>query len=1154
MAIDRRTLKLLWGRAGNRCSFPDCRSELSVPGDHSDTDAVIGEICHIIAGRKGGPRGTSQMSLADRDKVGNLILLCPTHHSLVDAQKRRFTPAALRKMKAEHELWVRRTLSTWKSHSTPLRAPRLGPPLPSDYVRTEHFRAAKKEILRAPAILTFVGGPGVGKSSLAAALCHDAAVRAAYPDGSLWITLGSELLDLTPTLVDFIEVLSGTRPGFHGPAAAAAHLRTLVGDRRMLVILDDVWEAFQIEPFLDGYTACCRIVTTRNSSLTPATSRCFRISAMRYTQATQLVANGLPTPGISDERSLLSLAQRLGGWPFLLKLANSALRQRVHDANQLLSDALMDLAAAFDAAGVTAIDKVPAFERNQSVAQTLHVSIDRLLPSERARLAELSIFPEDIAIPLSEIGALWNSTAGLDPTRTIELCLRLYDRSLVTNLDLAARTLTLHDLVRKYLRDIHRNDLGHWNLQFANAMGDWRHFTIAVRYRWQQLAYHLSQAGEEVRLRDLLCDGHWLRAKLEAIGINGVITDFSYVPGEDLASIRDALRLSTEALAADTAQLASQLYGRLLDLEDGIFRRVLHTVASATPEPWLRPTLPRLTSPRSPLVLNLSTGFAQFGRENMTALAISDDARLAASGSSNGMVRLWNLQEPASPTTFTTKAGWVRAVALDSNSRYVSAVSSGTQSSCDKRTILQTWDIATQRLVARCAWPTGTKGSPAATIPDRALVDMGGSSRAGVVVIGQRSWELPTDWSVSAAAVTSDATHAAVADLNSSKTRFFDVTHQKQYSSIRAGQWISALAVTNDFKTLLAGYFNGTLKIWDTESRKKIRTIEGHIGAVQAAAITPDGRYAVAASNAGTFALWDLRRGDFRRDPSDHREAITELACNVSGTLVLSGDYDGYLKAWNAETGELLHSVRAHREQVTALKLCRQDTLAVSCSRDGSIIVRDTETFKTRYSIKTDDIGACDVAILEDRYVVCGMWYGIVAVLDLATGESGSARGENPTTIVRVLPTGRNGEVVLAFEIGPPQLFNVFTATFGDTVSGRLFASILNGHKIISYVWKKDIVTLHDEVENRQICSLRCGNDWFADLLVDDSLAFAFSCGRGRNLRVWDLRAAKCHASYIADTSLLCCAISKNMRRIAAGDAAGRVHFLELVEASHSCR
>ncbi len=101
-----RTLKILFARSGNKCAEPDCKQLLVVPGTSLSCEAVVGEIAHIYAFSETGPRGSHDMSKAARNEASNLILLCPTHHRLVDAQHESY-PATLLlqwKKQAEREL------------------------------------------------------------------------------------------------------------------------------------------------------------------------------------------------------------------------------------------------------------------------------------------------------------------------------------------------------------------------------------------------------------------------------------------------------------------------------------------------------------------------------------------------------------------------------------------------------------------------------------------------------------------------------------------------------------------------------------------------------------------------------------------------------------------------------------------------------------------------------------------------------------------------------------------------------------------------------------------------------------------------------------------------------------------------------------------
>lgn len=80
--------------------------------DASETDdeSLVGEACHIVASSNDGPRGDSPLTPEQRDKYGNLILLCNVHHKQIDDQYVAFSTEKLTTLKRTHEDWVRTRL------------------------------------------------------------------------------------------------------------------------------------------------------------------------------------------------------------------------------------------------------------------------------------------------------------------------------------------------------------------------------------------------------------------------------------------------------------------------------------------------------------------------------------------------------------------------------------------------------------------------------------------------------------------------------------------------------------------------------------------------------------------------------------------------------------------------------------------------------------------------------------------------------------------------------------------------------------------------------------------------------------------------------------------------------------------------------------
>jgi hypothetical protein len=110
--IPEKDIKLLWGRAAERCTFPDCRTALSRTPEGEAADYPLGEQAHIVSHAKGGVRDDGSVPEEERDRYENLILLCRHHHVVIDREPGIYTIARLQEMKTEHERWVSESLAT----------------------------------------------------------------------------------------------------------------------------------------------------------------------------------------------------------------------------------------------------------------------------------------------------------------------------------------------------------------------------------------------------------------------------------------------------------------------------------------------------------------------------------------------------------------------------------------------------------------------------------------------------------------------------------------------------------------------------------------------------------------------------------------------------------------------------------------------------------------------------------------------------------------------------------------------------------------------------------------------------------------------------------------------------------------------------------
>jgi hypothetical protein len=91
------TIKRLFAVSGNECAFPRCKQPLI------ENNTVVGEMCHIKGEKPKAARYDPNQTDRERDSFENLILLCGTHHTIIDGDEKKYTVERLTAMKAKHK-------------------------------------------------------------------------------------------------------------------------------------------------------------------------------------------------------------------------------------------------------------------------------------------------------------------------------------------------------------------------------------------------------------------------------------------------------------------------------------------------------------------------------------------------------------------------------------------------------------------------------------------------------------------------------------------------------------------------------------------------------------------------------------------------------------------------------------------------------------------------------------------------------------------------------------------------------------------------------------------------------------------------------------------------------------------------------------------
>ena len=104
MPVSEKIKKIIWAKSAAKCSI--CREDLLLDGESGDLTHLVGEVAHIVAEKKDGPRGESPLSLEQRNSESNLLLLCLEHHKIIDDDPDSYPKNKLSEIKEKHESWV----------------------------------------------------------------------------------------------------------------------------------------------------------------------------------------------------------------------------------------------------------------------------------------------------------------------------------------------------------------------------------------------------------------------------------------------------------------------------------------------------------------------------------------------------------------------------------------------------------------------------------------------------------------------------------------------------------------------------------------------------------------------------------------------------------------------------------------------------------------------------------------------------------------------------------------------------------------------------------------------------------------------------------------------------------------------------------------
>jgi WD40 repeat protein len=149
----------------------------------------------------------------------------------------------------------------------------------------------------------------------------------------------------------------------------------------------------------------------------------------------------------------------------------------------------------------------------------------------------------------------------------------------------------------------------------------------------------------------------------------------------------------------------------------------------------------------------------------------------------------------------------------------------------------------------------------------------------------------------------------------------------------------------------------------------------GHVGTVWSVAASPDGRWFATASHDQTVKLWDAQSLRLVRTLTSHETLVWCVAFSPDSKYLASGsagEHSGDIRVWEVETGAQKHHFQEHKALVAAVAFHPTRPWLVSSALDGSIYLWDLEADRSLGLLHRFDRSVYSLAFRPD-----GRWLAV---------------------------------------------------------------------------------------------------------------------------------------------------------------------------------